>query len=288
MPTKQFKINIYDVELEHNGNGQPTQFEDAVGETVRQGLENREKTISGKIRRLDTIGQRSGILLLNFVTFEYSGPGRVRSQQPVNPIVLAEDESFAPETAMLYDSATNLAFLESSLGSMGPGAVVDYFEKFAAKGTEYTLRPRSDNNAGARARRHQTIRNLKMRIALGPMTDLDRAAGIDPLKAFGANYGAGYIDIEIKSERPRGRSLILGQVQDLIGHFSGGNRDMPQITQLLVTGREHDDDPLEIIDLIQHREKRQILLEIDSGTRKVPHRVRWDALLAAHNAFIHS
>ena len=136
-----------------------------------------------------------------------------------------------------------------------------------------------------RARRYQTIRNLKMRVSLGPTTAQDRVAGVDRLKAFGENYGAEFINVELKSERTRGRTLTVETVQEFIARFTGGNRDIPHITQLEVTGREHDDDPLEVIDLIQHREKRQISLEIDASTRKVPHSIRWDALINAHQVF---
>ena len=285
MPDKSFKVNIYDVASEHSGDDPPTQFYKAIESASGQPLAIREKNISGKGRRLDGSEQRTTIFLLNFITFEYSGPGRVRKGQPTKTIPLGPDESFAPETAMLYDSANNLAFIESSLGSMGTGSIVRYFEEFAHKGTSYSMHPRPDADAAARARRQQTIRNLKMRISLGPITDFDRTAGIDPIKAFGADYGAGYIDVEIKSERARGRSLIPQNIQRLIDHLMGSDMASPHITQLQVTGREHDEDPLEVIDLIQQRERRQLVLEIDGATRKIPHRVRWDTLINIQQAF---
>ena len=286
MPEKLFRINIYDVEATNAGDGQVASIEDAMVKAGGQPLADREKNVNGKSRRLDAMRQQDGIILLNFVSFEYSGPGRVRRGQPTQAIALGPDESFAPETAMIYDPGRSLAFVESSVGSMGPGAIVGYIEEFADSGNTYSMIPRADLNAAARARRHQVFRNLKMRITLGPITDLDRQAGIDPVKAFGENYGAGSIDIEIKSERPRDRSLARGTVLDLLSRFTGGNRNIPQITQLQVTGREYDDDPLEVIDLIQHREKRHISLAIDAATRKIPHQTRWDALVHAHRTFV--
>ena len=285
VPEKLFRVNIYDVELLHTGDEQPTEFQEAIQSCSGEPLADREKNISGKYRRLDSHDQRNGVFLLNFVTFEYAGPGRVRRTQPTRPIPMAADESFAPETAMLYHPVSNLAFVESSQGSMGPGAITGYFEEFANRGSTYALHPRTDQNAAVRARRYQTIRNLEMRISVGPATDQDRAAGIGPLRGFGANYGAEYIDVELKPQRARGRTLTLGRVQEFIALFTGGNRNMPQIVQLRVTGREQDDDPLEVIDLIQHREKRQIMLQIDGNTRKVPHSTRWDALVNAHRVF---
>lgn len=279
MPSKVFKMNIFDVELNHaNYHHSPTTFREAIERAGLGSLTDREKVISGKRRRLDAHQLEDDRFLLNFVTFEYSGTGRVREGQPTQTIPIERDESFSPETAMLYDPATNLALVESSATGMGPGTIVRYFETFVASGTTYTLRPRADNDAAARARRHQVIRNLSMRIALGPITDLDRDAGIDPLKGFAADYGAAYIDIELKTERPRDRSLVPERIQELVAGLLGGSGDIPNVPRLQVTGREHDDEPLEVIDLIQHRERRQRVLEIDPTTRKVPHQSRWDAL----------
>ena len=286
MPTKLFKVNIYDVETTYTGTNQPTELRDAIRTADVQLLGDREKNINGKIRRLDHSQQRDDMFLLNFVTFQYSGPGRVRRQQPTAAIALRPDESFAPETAMLYDHSSNLALVESAQGSMGPSAIVRYFEEFADRGTTYTMIPRVDNDAAARARRHQTIRNLKMRVALGPITDLDREAGIDPVKAFGTGYGAGYINIEMQVERARDRSLTLETVQKLISHFTSGMTGLPQITQLRVTGREHDDEPLELIDLVQHRQRNQLVLAIDDTTRQIHYSTRWDALLRTHQKFL--
>lgn len=55
---------------------------------------------------------------------------------------------------------------------------------------------------------------------------------------------------------------------------------------MILRGREHDDDQIEAIDLLQHREKRETMLQVDDQTRKVPHGERWDALLKMRQEFI--
>ena len=285
MPSKMFKINVYDVIVEHEGNEPETTFENAITEARGKSLADREKNVRGKRRRLDDCLERNGHFLLNLINFEYAGSGRVRRGQPSQNIPLRADESFAPETAMLYDPLTHLAFVEASSGGTTAGAIAGYFGEFAIAGTDYSLLPRVDNSAAARARRHRIIRKLTMRVALGPITTDDRAAGIGPIKSFGRDYGAGTMDVELNSERPRDRSLLLATASDLISRFTGGDRGIPQIQKLRVTGKEHDDDVLEVIDLVQHREKRQLTLEIDSTSRKIPIQTRWDALASARRNF---
>ena len=168
---------------------------------------------------------------------------------------------------------------------MGSSAIAHYFKEFANADTNYTLVPRLDDDAAARARNHQTIRKLKLRVAMGPVTDIDRAAGLSPIKAFGEGYGAGFIDIEIKAQRERGRTLSLASVWNSITPILGDD-DENNVTQLIVTGRENDDDPLEVIDLIQHRERRARSLPVDDIARKVLHGVRWDALVEIRREFL--
>lgn len=286
MPSKTLKINVYDIQLEHTGDEPETEFEDAIKNTCDLGLAERERFVGGKRRRINEYDERDGILFVNFVTFEYSGPGRVRRGQPTQAIALQADESFAPETAMLYDPESRLAFVESALGAMGPSSISDYLKEFANAGTGYSLIPRADNNAAVRARRHRIIRSLKMRVALGPVTAEDRAAGIGAIKGLGADFDAGIIDLEMKSERTRGRSLSVRPILEFISRLTGGDRLIPAVQQLQVTGKENDDDPLEVIDLIQHRERRQISLQIDATTRRIPCETRWDALARTRRGFI--
>ena len=289
MPTKLFRISIYDVAFDHAGNEAQTTFQMAIDQTLAHLQRvDREKNAGSRLRRLDFHERRGNLYLLNFITFEYEGNGRVRRGQPVMPIAMNRDESFSAETAMLYDPDTGLAFLESSQGSMGAGTVARYFEEFANQGSTYTLVPRVDDNAAARARRKQIVRSLEMQVSMGPTTAQDRAAGTDMAKNIGNRFGADYTNFELKVGRRRDRSLdrgVVGEMVDIFFGITGGNRDIPGITRLRISGREHDNDPIEIIDLIQHREKRQIMLQIDDVSRKVPYRIRWDALANAHRLF---
>lgn len=285
MPEKTFRVNVYQVELTGNEDAYQLPFHNAIVAACGLPLSQRYREVNGKGRRLENYADRDGCFLLNFVTGQYDGPGSVSPQAAVAPIPLAPNEIFAYETAMLYDPVEQLALVESSVGVMGPSAIAHYFKEFANADTNYTLVPRLDDEAAARARNHQTIRKLKLRVAMGPVTDIDRAAGLSPIKAFGEGYGAGFIDIEIKAQRERGRTLSLTSVWNSITPILGDD-DENNVTQLIVTGRENDDDPLEVIDLIQHRERRARSLPVDDIARKVLHGVRWDALVEIRREFL--
>ena len=211
MPEKRFRVNIYDVGFSE-GAAHGTTFNTAVDIAVALPLDERYGVANGKGRRLEHHAQQGGVYLLNFITFEFAGPGRSRPVTPAQPIALGTDESFAHETAMLYDPNVDLAFVESTQGGMGPGAIASYFEELAGAGTKYLLLPRLDDEAAARARRHQTIRSLNIRIGMGTITGADHAAGTGAIKAFGQEFDAGQIDIEIKSLREKNHSLLPGRV----------------------------------------------------------------------------
>ena len=203
------------------------QFDNAIA----QPLDRRYTEVSGKGRRLENHQKEEDYYLLNFVTSQFDGPGRTEPETAAIPIDLAPEEFFAHETAMLYAPKANLAFVESILSGMGPGAVAHYFSEFANNNENYSLTPKMDQEAETRARRQQTIRSLTMRVSLGPVTDVDRLAGIGVIKSFGEKYDAGTIDIEIKAQRERGRTLSFGSVWSTLNNILR-DTDENNVTQL--------------------------------------------------------
>ncbi len=285
MPDKSFNVNIYDLDPPDPYGPAQTPFDTAIQGACAQPLGDRYLIVSEKGRRLEHHDRWEGYYLLNFVTFEFAGPGRSAPETQAVPMGLQPDESFAHETAVLYDPETMLVFAESARGGMGPGAIASYFGRFANRQTDYQLIPRLDDEAGKRARRHQTIRSMTMRVAIGPVTEKDREAGIGVIKSFGDDYGAELVDIEIKASRARGRTLSLGNIWRTANSILNSS-DTNNVAQLKIKGREHDDDPLETIDLLQHRERRERSLKVDDVSRKVPHELRWENLISIRQEFL--
>lgn len=279
---KEFKVGVFDIEVEGSN---PLPFSQAIEKAWGSSLENRVKNVNRKERRLEHYEERNGCLLLNLVTLDFPGPGRSRPDTSAVSINLEPEELFSQETAMLYDPEEKLAFVESTLAGMGHGAIAHYFSSFANSMTQYQLIPRLDEEAATRARRHRVIRSLTMRVALGPATKADREAGINVFEAFGKEHGARFIDIEIKAGTERTSSLVRNKIQNLIPRLLAASKE-GKITHLKLKGKEHDDDALELIDLIQHREKRVRSLLVSPDERKILHEDRWNALEQVRREFL--
>ena len=286
MPTKIFKANIYYVEVENYSLNPTTQFPESIITATGLSLPDREKRIRGTVRRIEhSARDRNVLFFVNFTIGNYEGHGTLRLGQPASYFRLASDQFFAPEAAMLYDEEFNIVYLESSM-HMGPGLVASYFEEFANNGTHYNLVPVTDSEAAARARRQQTIRSVNLRFRMGQITDRDRASGIGPTRGFGNDLGAAYIDITISAENRKDSSLRLPGVFQMIENLTGQDMDGNSVSKFSLRGREHEDESLGFIDLIQHRESREVRVEIDPQTRRVPYRIRWDSLRRVRENYI--
>ena len=280
-----FRVNLFDVNLPDAGRFAQTPFREAIENACGQPLAARVKEVNGKRHRLENYAEREGCLLLNFITGQYAGPGRTEFEVASAPIGLGPNESFTYDTAALYDPEKSLVFLESSVLGMREGALAGYLKEFTNGNTNYSLSYRIDPEAAAKARRFQTITSMIIRVSMGPATESDRRAGVDTQQVFGAGYGADFIDIEMKVEPHRGRSLLPEPVRNAIDRIVNNFSDN-HVTQFKLKGREHNDDEMKLIDLLSHREKRNRPLDVDPATRKIPYESRWEALLEIRREYL--
>ncbi len=162
---------------------------------------------------------------------------------------------------------------------MAAGATAQYFASFAGRGAAYDMIPVLDPDAAARARRCRQFRKLEMRVALPRVGELDRQAGLGPIEAFSEGLGAGIVNISVNAGPDQAGSLLRKAVHTLFGRVGG---DGNAILKMQVSARENDGDPLEVIDLLQHRERRERMMVVDPKTRKIPIDDRWDALRTIH------
>ncbi len=280
-----FRANIYEVD-ENDEDGTPISFLDAIRRVCNLPREQRLVSVSGRERRLEHCDEKGGCSLLNFVTLRYAGPRRVHPPRAATRIELADDEFFGHETAMLFDPEERLAFLGTTRPGMGAGAVAQYFrELLTDRRTHFLFTPRLDAEASARWRTKQYIGSVVMRASLGSITSDDHDQGLSAIAALGQEFGAGTIEIEVKAERRAGHSLTLERIRSFIKAAKRAADD-GSIDKLRLKGRVHEDDPPELIDLIQHREQRERQLEVDGRERNIPHEVRWKALKSIHRDFV--
>ena len=288
MPEKPFKVNVYKVVVENDDENQlrlvDNSLDEAISAACASSLNDKNRRANEKRCRLEHDSRQDHCFLLNFAVAAFDGPGHFRHETQVVPFGLQEGEAFAHETAMLYDPENKLVLLESSQRGMTRVSVARYFMTFALPKTRFELVPVLDDEAASRARRYKTVRSLSMKVALPAFTNVDRDAGVGAIQALGERFGAGSIDLTINAE-PKRKSLFLDKLWEATD-FILGQGDSESISNLTIDGREFDEDSFSVIDLIQHREKRTRMLEVDSKERKVPHTERWSALVQIRKEFL--
>ena len=278
---ERFRANIFTIEKDRS----LPSFEEAIKVVVGMPQPQRNFAVNGMDRRLEHHQPKQGCHLLNFVTLRFMGPGRATPDQAVKPFRFGRGETFAYQSSMLHDPQHDLVLIESTRPGMGAGAVGRYFGHMGvAPGKSYKLRAVLDQEARNRALRNQEIRSVELGIEMGPGGSRD--SQLDSLTALSYALGGDYMDIVVTvAPRSRGRSLVPNATRALI------ERLIPQVNdgtvdKLKLKGRLGDDDPLEVIDLLQHREWRERELDVDRRTRNIPHEKRWQTLLDIHRDYL--
>ena len=218
MPTRPFKVNIYDVVVRDHDDITPEDFEDAIDLAYQHSITERRRPEPRRSFRLEDVSVTEDYYLLNFAALQYDGPGRADTLSPVSSIDLSPDESFAYETAMLYDIDDSILFVESHQTSMRSGAISRYFTHFA-ESTIYGVYPRIDESVIRRARGFYEIRGVGLRAAIHGQGN--RATGLDVQTGIGREFDAEYVDLTF-SLKSRDRALAKGPVWSFLIKSSTG------------------------------------------------------------------
>lgn len=280
---ESFKANIFDVEEVEGDQGASMSFADAVGAAHLKSDEERIVGVNGMNRRMEHYKVEEDGFFMNFVTFRYSGPGRVSDDSPISSFELREKDYFGYETSALYDPNHGLAFVESCRPGMTGSAIAQYYRGLLGKRAMFDFVPRLDPEASARARRMEEIRSLEMRVIANPVTSEDEDIG--PISAVARGYEASYCTIKFGVEPVKGRSLRWEKIRNTLPRImrAAENND---VQGLKVNGRRNEDEEFELINLLQHREQRTFMLEVHQHDRKIPHEIRWDALNDIRRDFV--
>lgn len=285
MPVKTFKATLYDVRAgESNEPLADDSLEMAIKAASSTGLAERTRQVNDKVRRLENHALSKDFWLLNFVTGEYSGPGRTAVGTPTEPIQLESDEHFAHETAMLYDPREQIVLLESGLSGVGPGVATQYLASFVEAPT-FRLVPCFDEDASAKARSFNEIRRAVFRFVIGPPSAKDKEMGMGAVNAFATPLRGAEVDIVVKAERSKSSSLSLSHLRSIISNLTGSREDH-HVNVFKVYGRENEDDDLEEVNLFLPTVKFEKSLQVDDTARKVKHENRWDALMEFHGELV--
>ena len=279
---EKFRAHIYGVKqgsIAPSG-VQSTNLRTTMARAWAEPPEDRVFTVSGVDYRLEHYEEKLGLCFLNFAVLQYSGPGWASLNQSITSFNLNRNDRFAYQTAMLYDYHQQLAFIQSSRPGMTASAISKYLTNYVwHEGIYFQFNPILDENARIRALQHHVIRNLEMRVAIRDFTQEDRDFGVSlgEVMSWGEGYGARHMDIKMSVGRGKG-SLTVATVRELVQTALGTLEPGHELEKLKLTCRSSMDERTEVIDLLQHREHRDLELQVDPRDRTIPHKNRWRAL----------
>ena len=219
---------------------------------------------------------------MNFITYTYEGPGKVREEREAEAIGLDTDESFSQETAVLYEPSKKVVLMEYNRAGIGAGALAAYLHSFATEATVYEIKLILDNEASAKAREHEEIRAFHIEVETGEPTDQDHERGLDIIKAFGKEYGGESITVIVKAGRARSldKERLWNRFDKIIPF-----RKEAKVTTLRQKSTPPEEDQAAWINLLQQDSRLEAQLTVDNRTRNIRHKERWNELIRMINRF---
>ena len=242
--------------------------------------------------RLEASQLRSGVLCMDFARPRGGhGPGRMSRRRAIEHIQLDDDESFAEDTGIAFNSDTNYAAIQYNHFGPRVGAIENYLA-----GYDLSLggirSPENDERAQdlcgfsfgavlrpdsfAKLRSFGIMRELSFTLAVPGVRAADLTAGRSLTQVLEAPLPQGIETLSVsmcatnKKSSRLARNTVIGFVQDL-------QRLGESLQMAKVKGRTASGDPLEQIDLIEERVSAEVRINVADG-RRYSRSDRWAAL----------
>lgn len=249
-------------------------------------LDKRIRIVNRASLRVDSIECRDGLWYMNFVKFrESQGPGKGKKKAVTEGFDFKKGESFAEETAALYDPATGYMLVQYNHSGVRSASIAVYLSKYDEDAANiYDLNPKYDPDTERKLQQQAIKKSLSFKIDVSKMTSDDLKNGVALSKAveFGSGCNAGVIDIEISAGSRKGR--LKGQINNLLDNLLSLARERPEaVKSVKIGGKESDDAAVEVLDLLAERlyvEYSDIKPGLDL---RLPLEDRWQGLLKARN-----
>jgi hypothetical protein len=244
----------------------------------------RNKDYQGVPIRLQEIRKINAHWLGDMVKIRMDGiPPKTKLTGRQEDIDLDDDEGLGEETAFLFDTRTGVLVFQRNKFAVSATAFAHYLVLMCGV-EDVGLRPALRSDAMARLQTFTQHRKLEIAIAGLNNLRLFRGAGrgVEELVTLSNEFQAPSISLTVSMGHNKGTlAKVKDCVESLIETFqqAGGAGPTP-ITKILVSGKEGEDQPTEIIDLL---EDRMVDLEkVDLGRdHEVSRNARQGALNAA-------
>lgn len=252
-------------------------------------LDKRIRLVNRAELRIDSIVLKDGVWLMDFVKFRQTqGPGRGKKKAKVEGFEFKKGESFAEETAALYDPATNYMLVQYNHSGVRSGSISQYLSVYDEAATNiYDLNPKYDPETERKLQLKAIKKSLSFRIDVTQMTaqDLQDGVALEKAISFGRDCSAGQITVELSAGGTRDNAL-KGQIGNALTALRKLAQSNPEAVQSVkVGGKETEDAAIEVLDLLTERLHIE-LSDIKPGLDlRLPLEDRWKGLLRARNGW---
>lgn len=281
------KIHAFKVKKE-DGSAELVDVLKQIGAEAK--LEKRIRIVNRAELRIDSIELRDGVWFMDFVKFRQTqGPGRGKKKAKTEGFEFKRGESFAEETAALFDPASGYILVQYNHSGVRAGSISQYLSDYDGAATNiYNLDIKYDPETERKLQQKAIKKSLSFRIDVTQMTAQDLKDGV-PLEqaiALGRDCSAGQISVELAAGGTRDNGLkgkIAATLQAL-QKIAGNNPSA--IQSVKVGGKASADDAIEVLDLLTQRlsvEFSDIKPGIDL---RLPLEDRWKGLTRARNGWI--
>lgn len=280
------KVYLYEVNLVPSGADLP----DHIRKIAGLSLEERVFMLNGgDMMRMEAMKEEKGLFLCDFSRLRLTkGPGKASLTKETEGFDLAEDEGFAEESAILYDSNTGWMVAQYNHFGCRPEVKAEYLGNAAGGEIHVDITPRLDDEVYRKLAEMTLFRAIELKVAGRQLTEEDVSADISLENAANMAKGSGAdkVLLSLSVEGSRSRSLDSGTVTRLLKWVKkvvtpGSGRSEGIIDYAKVRAKIEDDGPTETLDLVAERIHQEF--EIKPGPdKRLPRETRWKALQKAH------
>lgn len=274
------KIHAFKVDASENSQ----KLEDVLKGIQKDKIGARVRLVNGSEVRVDSIDQRGGVWLMDFVKFRQTqGPGKGSRNSKVVGFEFKKGESFAEETAALFDPANGYLLIQYNHSGIRAGAISQYLgEYYQAANNIYDLKPKFDPDVERKLLKKVIKKSFSFRIDVTEMTeqDLKRGVALKDAINLGKGSSAGLVTVALAAGGTKDNGLGGKIVEMLQAVRELAALNPPAVKSVKIAGKENEDAATEVLDLLVQR--LSVDLDIKPGPDlRLPLEDRWKGLLRA-------
>lgn len=184
---------------------------------------------------------------LTFERLNYQVPNRTTLHGESTALELEEDEWIGIDVSVLYDPEDHIVMIQRNRDSIGPQAITQFIRSILDElgfGGDFDLPIVSDRTAKRRALNQAAYRKISARLTGAKASNI-----LDLLWGNSDNVGVDTIEITFNSKIGKKDKIDHDFSKTVLQEYS----DNPEILRLQIRSREEEEDPVEAIDLIDHK-----------------------------------